>query len=113
MIIDWLTNPVALLAPLLVLCVGLFKLAGRVQAKGTYSKGKREPYACGVDPALSESAISYHRFFRLALVFVVAHMAALVIAMLPREADVQLLATGYLIGAALCVDMLISRGPGE
>ena len=109
----WLSHPLTAFLLMLLLGGGLFRLAGRLQARGAYSKGKREPYACGEDPALSESAISYHRFFRLALVFVIAHMAALVIAMLPREADVRWLATGYLVGAALCMDMLIGRGTSE
>lgn len=96
----------------LVLFMGLallmYRVAGRWAPEGEESPGKRQPYACGEDLSPAGSRLSYRGFFRLALVFVIVHISALVVAMLPRAGDMRLLATAYLLGAAMCVDLLVA-----
>jgi len=86
--------------------VGLYWVGGKLAPKGKDSPGKHMPYACGEDLPVVEERLSYQRFFRLALMFVMVHMATLVIAMLPTTMDTHLLAALYLLGVILCVDML-------
>lgn len=71
---------------------------------------KYAPYACGEDLPPERLQVSYDQFYRLALAFMVLHMAALVVGMLPaREADARVLAIIYLLGVAVCVDVLVRR----
>lgn len=109
MIADWIASPPVALALFLALGVLGYRWVGRRSPRGSDSPGKRQPYACGEDLSPTEIRLSYRRFFRLALMFVVVHMATLVVAFLPRSLDVRLLATGYLLGIGVCVDILIRR----
>jgi NADH:ubiquinone oxidoreductase subunit 3 (subunit A) len=104
---DWLSNPVVALVLFGALVAGIHSLGRRWGAQGSDSYEKRQPYACGEDFVQPETRLSYQRFFRLALVFVVVHMAALVVATLPLEFDARLLATIYLLGVGVCVDILV------
>lgn len=116
---DWLASPPVALALFLALAGGLYWLSGRWAARSEDSPGKHQPYACGEDlrsarPALpgvvsdqDGPQLSYHGFFRLALMFVVVHMATLLLAILPNTQDMRFLATAYLIGIAICVDVLV------
>jgi NADH:ubiquinone oxidoreductase subunit 3 (subunit A) len=129
----WLTHPLVVLLLCSGLGAGLYWLGGRLSPRtddpGTKKSGvsgaenpgglacadtgpmdataKTLPYACGEDFVTEEARLSYGRFFRLALMFVVVHIAALVLALLPRGPDTRLLASGYLLGVAVCVDVLV------
>ena len=107
---SWLMNPLVGGLVFLGLAYGLYWLGGRLQATGQDSPGKHLPYACGEDLGLEESRFSYQRFFRLALMFVVVHMATLVVAFLPTALEDRVLATVYMLGVAVCVDALVRRG---
>lgn len=104
---DWIAGlPVALVV-FGALTGALYRLSGRWAARGKDSPGKHLPYACGEDLLPQEVRLSYHGFFRLGLMFVVVHMATLVLATLPRALDARLLATVYLAGVSICVDVLV------
>lgn len=111
MTVDWLASPPVAFALFLGVAAALHWLGGRWAAPGEDSPDKYLPYACGEDLSLSETRLSYQRFFRLALMFALVHVAALVVALLPRELNTRLLATAYLLGVAVCVDVL-ARGEG-
>lgn len=108
---DWVSSPPIAFALFLGVAAMLHWLGGRWAARGEDTPGKRLPYACGEDLSPVETKLSYQRFFRLALMFVVIHMATLVAAMLPRQLDARLLVTVYLVGVAVCVDVLV-KGEG-
>ncbi|MBM3187279.1 MAG: hypothetical protein FJZ90_00975 [Chloroflexi bacterium] len=106
MSVGWLTVPMAIVA-FAAVAVGLYRIGGRAAARGEPLEAKHLPYACGEDLSPEQVQLSYKRFFRLALMFVVVHMAALVVAMLPLALDTRVLATLYLLGVAVCVDVLV------
>ena len=105
----WLGSPLIAMALYLGIAAGLYWLGGRWGAQGSGAPGKNLPYACGEDFTPGETQLSYRRFYRLALLFVVVHVATLVVAMLPSERSGRLLGTLYLLGVAVCVDVL-ARG---
>ena len=107
---DIWTNPVVGLALFGLVAWGLYRLGGRWAPRGQESEGKHLPYACGEDLLPGEKQLSYERFFRLALMFVAVHVAALVVALLPSALGGRLLATAYLVGAAICMHILVTDG---
>lgn len=106
MIRDLLLSPPAALALTLALVCGLYGLGGRLSAPGHDAPGKHEPYACGEDMAPAGARLTYHAFFRLALMFGVLHLASLVIATLPASGTSRRLATLYLAGIGISVLVL-------
>jgi NADH:ubiquinone oxidoreductase subunit 3 (subunit A) len=97
----------------LLLFVGLgllvYRLGGHL-APGTRDQdAKRQPYACGQDLAPAGEQLSYGRFFRLALLFLVAHIAALIAMLLSLVGTSWLLAVIYLAGVGLCVQILTAE----
>jgi NADH:ubiquinone oxidoreductase subunit 3 (subunit A) len=93
------------------LAYGLYRFGGRIGAHGKETPGKRQPYACGEDLLPPEAQLSYHAFFKLALVFGVLHLATLVIAILPSGGFSRLFATFYLVGVGVSVYALTDEGP--
>jgi len=108
MYIHW-TLPVVALALYMALAGGFYWLGGKTAAPGTESQGKHEPYACGEDLSASETQLSYSRFYRLALMFGLVHMAVLLLAGMRLVRDGRLLATAYLVGIGVCVDILVKE----
>ena len=102
-----LSHPLGAMAVFFAVAVTIYWLGRRWGARGSETPGKHTPYACGEDFGPEETQLSYKRFFRLALMFVVVHMATLVVAKLPMALDARLVATLYLLGVALCVDILV------
>ncbi len=108
---DWLTSPPLALALFGLLAYGLYRWSGRIAPRGRDDEpGKIEPYAGGQELVPEEMELSYQRYFRLGLMFVVVHMAALVVAMLPLEGNAWVLAAAFLLGTGLCVDVLTHEG---
>jgi hypothetical protein len=88
------------------LAYGVYRLGGWIGARGQESIGKRQPYACGEDLPPPEAQLTYHAFFKLALMFGVLHLATLVIATLPSGGFSRLLATVYLGSVGVSVYVL-------
>jgi NADH:ubiquinone oxidoreductase subunit 3 (subunit A) len=88
------------------LAYGLYLLGGKIAARGEESPGKHQPYACGEDLGLTQVRLSYHAFFKLALMFGILHLSSLVIATLPASGTSRRLATLYLIGIGVSVLVL-------
>jgi NADH:ubiquinone oxidoreductase subunit 3 (subunit A) len=101
-----LLNPPFALSVFLALAYGLYRLGGQLAAQGNDDPGKYQPYACGEDLGLSQVQLTYHAFFKLALMFGILHLASLVIATLPAEVTSRRLATLYLIGIGISVLVL-------
>jgi len=96
-------SPPFALAVFLGLAYGLYRLGGKLAARGKDDPGKHMPYACGEDLGLSHAQLSYHAFFKMALMFGILHLASLVIATLPAGATSRRFATLYLIGIGISV----------
>lgn len=103
----WITNPALVFVVWLVAAAGLHWGSGKISMPGADTPDKDLPYACGEDIGLPDAQLSYRRFYRLALVFVVVHMATLVVALLPWSLETRVLATLYLVGVLVCVDVLV------
>ncbi len=88
-----------------------YRLVGLLRPRKPTSDAKREPYACGQDMAPAGERLSYQRFYRLALVYLVVHIAALIAILLPLAGSAVWLALIYLIGIFVCVDIL-THGEG-
>ena len=101
-----LVSPPFALAVFLALVYGLYRLGGKLAARGEDHPGKHQPYACGEDLALSQVQLTYHAFFKLALMFGILHLASLVIATLPASGTSRRLATLYLVGIGISMLVL-------
>lgn len=106
MLSDILESPPVAFVLFMALAFGIYKLGGAIAAKGEEHQGKRLPYASGEDLLLPEAQLTYHSFLRLALLFGVLHLAALVLSTAPAGGRVERLAFGYLIGIAISVFVL-------
>jgi NADH:ubiquinone oxidoreductase subunit 3 (subunit A) len=100
---------VALLSPPVVIAVfvglvyALYRLGGSLAARGRDAPGKHQPYACGEEMTPPRAQLSYHAFFRLALMFGILHLATLVLSTLPFETVSHRLAIAYMVGIGLSV----------
>ena len=105
----WLTSPPVSFLLLTGLVGGVYWLSGRLAATGEETPGKRQPYACGEDLDAGGVRLSYRRFFRLALMFIVVHMGTLVIGTLAGLREMRWVASGYLVGIVICIDALVTE----
>jgi NADH:ubiquinone oxidoreductase subunit 3 (subunit A) len=99
-------SPPFALTVFMALAYGLYRLGGKIAARGKNDPGKHQPYACGEDLGLSQVKLTYHAFFKLALMFGILHLASLVIATLPASGTSRRLATLYLVGIGISVLVL-------
>ena len=99
-------SPPFALTVFMALAYGLYRLGGKIAAQGEDDPGKHQPYACGEDLGLSQVKLTYHAFFKLALMFGILHLASLVIATLPAGGTSRRLATLYLVGIGISVLVL-------
>lgn len=106
---DLLLSPPLAGAVFLMLAYGLYRLGGRLAARGEEHPGKRQPYACGEDLLPPEAQLAYHAFFQLALMFALLHLAALVVSTLPTGKESHRLALVYLLGIIVSVLVLVKE----
>jgi hypothetical protein len=106
---DLLLSPPAAMVGFVLLVYGLYRLGGALSAAGQDHAGKHQPYACGEDIEPLRVQLTYHRFFRLALMFGILHLAAVVISTLPAGAVPRRVATAYLVGVGVSVFVLTRR----
>jgi NADH:ubiquinone oxidoreductase subunit 3 (subunit A) len=104
----WFSPPILII--IFMVLGALLLLMGRViSAKGKYNRTKHLHYSCGEDLDAPHVQVSYHAFFRLALLFSILHIVALVISTIDRNADNKIHAVLYLIGAGVCIFILLER----
>jgi hypothetical protein len=94
---------------LFFMVMGWALLAGgkKIAAKGEDSAGKHMHYSCGEDLDVPNFGLNYHQFFRLALLFGILHIVALVIATIPTESDIRFLPVLYLVSAGVGMFILL------
>ena len=108
--LDLLLSPPVAIIVFLGLGYVLYRLGGRVAATGEESVEKRLPYTGGEELPPPERQLSYHAFFRLALMFGILHVAALVVSTLPGGVPTRRIALFYLVGVGISVYVLTDSG---
>ena len=102
-------SPPVVLTTFLLLSYLIYWLGGKISARSEESPGKHEPYACGEDLTPSRAQLSYHAFFRLALMFGLLHVSALVLTTLPMETTSHRIALIYIVAVGISVYVLAGR----
>jgi NADH-quinone oxidoreductase subunit A len=105
---DILLSPPIAFVIFLVFFYILYMLGGLVAPKVKKEGGKLATYACGEDVPGSKIQFGYRLFFFIALFFTMMHVAALVVATLPRG-PLVFLGVFYLGMIFLSVLALITR----
>lgn len=105
-----LLSPPIALGLFLLLAYGIYRLGGRLAATGDDYEGKFTPYTGGEDLPPPTSRLPYHAFFRLALMFAILHVAALVASTLPLGMLSHRTALLYLAGIGISVLVLTDEG---
>ncbi len=105
----WLSPPLTL-GVFLALAYGLYRLGGALAAHGVPHPDKHQPYTGGEDMLPPSRQMSYHAFFRLALMFALLHVAALVLSTLPAAMVAShRLAVLYVLGVGVSVLVLTKQ----
>jgi hypothetical protein len=105
-----LTPPIAFILFLLLLIL-VHALIQRHAAKGLDHPDKHLPYSGGQKLPPTEVRLSYETFFRLGLLFGIAHVAVLVLATLPLNRASQWLGLLYLVGISISAIVLARTRP--
>lgn len=103
---NMLISPPITLGIFLLLTFGLYRLGGALAAQGEDHPDKHRPYTGGEDMLPPTRQLSYQAFFRLALMFALLHVAALVLSTLSRNPASHRLALLYLAGVGVSVFVL-------
>ncbi|MDO9546894.1 MAG: hypothetical protein Q7J07_09135 [Pelolinea sp.] len=108
----WFSPPIlfAIFISVGVLMLGVGNL---ISAKGTENPAKFIHYSCGEDLDTPHLELNYHAFFRLALLFGILHIVALVISTIPVKMDMKILSVIYVVGAAVSILILLERDGHE
>ncbi|MDF1514366.1 MAG: NADH-quinone oxidoreductase subunit A [Anaerolineae bacterium] len=101
-----LLSPPIVMALFMGLTVLIYWIGGKIAARSDETPGKHEPYACGEDLTPSKAMLSYHSFFRLALMFGLLHVSALVLSTLPMETTSHRVALVYIVAVGISVFVL-------
>ena len=99
-------DPPVVIAVFAAVAYGLYRLGGWIGARGRDAPGKHQPYACGEELPPPRAQLSYHAFFRLALMFGILHLATLVLSTLAFGSSPHRLAGLYLAGIGISVLVL-------
>jgi len=105
-----LSPPVAFIIFFLLLFVGYILIQGHA-AKGFDHPEKHLPYSGGQKIPPMEVRLSYETFFRLGLLFGIAHVAVLVLATLPLGWASHRIGLIYLIGISISAFVLAQTKP--
>ncbi len=104
-----LSPPVAFIF-FLLLAYGINELGRSIAATGEHHEDKHLAYTGGERvPPPTGGRLSYHAFFRLALLFGILHVATLVLSTLPLGVRPRRTALAYTIAIAISVFVLIGE----
>ncbi len=102
-----LLSPLVAFMAFLLLAYSIHWLGGQIAATGEAHGAKHTPYTGGEEVAPPErQQLTYHAFFRLALMFSILHVAALVVSTLPGGLLAHRVALVYLVGIGISVLVL-------
>ncbi len=104
----WYSPPVAVVFYSLVV-FAIYQVGKWCSEVGGDSPGKHLPYTGGELLERSSGTFGYHAFFRLALLFGILHVAALVVSTLPSGWQLHRMGLVYLAGVAVSVFVLTGQ----
>lgn len=108
----WFSPPI--LFAIFISLGGLMLGVGKwISAKGKENPAKFIHYSCGEDLDTQHLELNYHAFFRLALLFGILHIVALVISTIPGKANTKIYSVIYVLGAAVSMLILLERDGHE
>jgi NADH:ubiquinone oxidoreductase subunit 3 (subunit A) len=112
-----LLSPPVTIVVFLLLAYGLYRLGGALapettsQLESDSHPDKHMTYTGGEElPSPTRNQLGYRAFYRLALLFVLLHVAALVLSTLPSDPASDRLAILYLVGVGIGVFVLTEGG---
>ena len=92
---------------LLALTGGLSFVSKKLSARGVYSEGKEQAYACGESFEENKAQPNYSEFFKFAFFFTIMHVIVLVVATDPMGLTVT--SAVYLTVTVVSLFMLLRR----
>lgn len=104
-----LSSPVIVFILFMGIGSAILYLGSLISERGRYSRGKHTHYACGEDLATPDLDLKYHAFYRLALLFGICHITALVISTIPIGYTGKVFPLVYLVGALMSLAILWER----
>lgn len=99
-------SPPITIAVFLLFVLALYRLGGALAAQGDANPDKYLLYTGGEELLPPTRQLSYQAFFRLALMFALLHVAALVLSTLSRNPGSHRMALLYLVGVGISVFVL-------
>lgn len=102
-----LLNPVTAMVVFSALALGILYWGRRIGAKDKKEPNKYLPYTGGETLEAPNGTMRYDAFFRLALMFVVLHVAGLVISTMPFSSGFHWVALFFLFGIFVSVMVLV------
>lgn len=112
MISNLLSPPIAFIIFFLILFF-VYSFLQRHAARGLDHPDKHLPYSGGQRLPPTEVRLSYETFFRLGLLFGIAHVAVLVLATLPLNWGLHRIGLLYLLGISISALVLARTKPGK
>ena len=106
-----LLSPPIAFAIFFILMTLLYGYLQRFAAKGEDHPDKHLPYSGGQKIPPMEVRLSYKAFFRLGLLFGIAHVAVLVLATLPMNWGSHRIGLLYLVGISISAAVLAQTKP--
>lgn len=105
----FLTSPLVVFILFMGMGAAILYIGSLISERGPHSEGKHAHYACGEDLANPDLDLKYHAFYRLALLFGICHITALVISTIPIGYTGKVFPLFYLVGALLSLTILWKR----
>jgi NADH:ubiquinone oxidoreductase subunit 3 (subunit A) len=102
-----LLNPVTAMLVFTLLAFGILYWGKRIGAKDKSEPNKYLPYTGGENLDAPKGNMRYDAFFRLAIMFVVLHVAGLVISTMPFASGYHWVALFFLFGIFVSVLVLV------
>ncbi len=103
-------SPLILFFLFILIGYGIMRLSERNAAKGEDNPAKFTHYSCGEDLDVPHLELNYHAFFRLALLFGILHIVALIISTASASnAGTKIASVLYVIGALFSMAILLEH----
>ncbi|MBM3137773.1 MAG: hypothetical protein FJZ98_06250 [Chloroflexi bacterium] len=106
---ELLTSPVFVFMLFMGAGGAILYLGSIISHQGKNSVGKHTHYACGEELPKPELDLKYDAFYRLALLFGICHIIALIVSTIPVGYSGRIFPLIYLVGALLSLAILWER----
>ena len=105
----WITAPV-LFTTFMIFASLFMSICNLFSAKSRDNPDKYSHYSCGEELDVHNPELNYHAYFRLALLFGILHIVALIVSTIPPgNPKTNTLSGIYLIGVSVSIFILLER----